>query len=822
MKAKKLLSVILSLALIISCFASLSIVNVSAHQNYTMNTITFDETNADGSLKYATGNATTTGTYKNINQNYGAGTFSAYHNQKYYYNDVAEAPDNRYGKSLLIRETYETGASTQYVQTTLNPSQTLYTTVNAKASLYTKKNANDAYIQRAVYFRTTVIGSQYDNKVPVLFNHEYKSIRVFGKDTGKTFKTDVWYDIDINYNIQNKQYHVVIYEDGVEYVNVKGTDTGTTMRDVDSMILYHSACDATRNDQTIYWDNVSINSGDKVYTTPDNSKTVLDFDGFDFGTNNAMPTGLSGTWIAGRNGSTGTKAPISTLESTDDGNGGNALKFVAHIKPSDSTYDDYYYVYPTLKFTPSSNGTVAARYQISFSINLVNSHVIQLINDQFGTGAPIFYAYSNTLKLMGNTIPTTTLKLGDHRSAWFDFDVKMDDATGYYTASFVKRDDPTVRADVSGYSDSVKTLCGSTGKYFTFQQNCGTTCEHYVIFDDMYFGELKDWEEPEIVIDNLTATATAEAEGSAIAQIPFAALNSGHAINATLTVTGAASVLNLGNVAIDISALEAGTYPVAIQVLNGTTPTATVKIGETDYPVTLAAVPTSIGVAAPAGEGNVVSLTNAEYDIIRNFEITSEQVFKNAELEDDVTIAFTNPLADSVTAENFVVYKPTGALNDAAKVADVDVAIAADRKSVTISFAKENSKHYHIAINEVADKFGFTLTDYVEVNTTALPYVGDVTVSVEGDTATATFISHKTAAEVFFAIALYSGDELVSVVPANITLSADDADKDYTVSIEAPADGVTYKVKAFRWNKANQAPFENANAPETTIMVPAA
>ena len=54
MKARKLLSMLLTFSIIISCFASLSIISVSAHQNY-RDEITFDEiANATGTIAYET------------------------------------------------------------------------------------------------------------------------------------------------------------------------------------------------------------------------------------------------------------------------------------------------------------------------------------------------------------------------------------------------------------------------------------------------------------------------------------------------------------------------------------------------------------------------------------------------------------------------------------------------------------------------------------------------------------------------------------------------------------------------------------------------
>jgi len=281
---------------------------------------------------------------------------------------------------------------------------------------------------------------------------------------------------------------------------------------------------------------------------------------------------------------------------------------------------------------------------------------------------------------------------------------------------------------------------------------------------------------------------------------------------ATVDTTG---LLTLGESTAQLTAGE--TYRLFVDAENGDAPTATVSLAGLETTVT----PTShIKIKSDAGV-STFTIDNAQLDIIYKLELRSADEFFDFNPTNDVELKFSNALADSVTKDNFAVYAPKGAINDSSKVADYDVTFSDDRKTATVIFAKEYETHYQINFT-VADVYGNNLTDLVELDTAAAPSISEVSIAVEGSVATATFNNTGKTGEVFYAIALYSGDELVSVVPSNITLSADDADKDYTVSIEAPADGVTYKVKAFRWNKSNQAPFENAKAPETTITVPAA
>lgn len=97
------------------------------------------------------------------------------------------------------------------------------------------------------------------------------------------------------------------------------------------------------------------------------------------------------------------------------------------------------------------------------------------------------------------------------------------------------------------------------------------------------------------------------------------------------------------------------------------------------------------------------------------------------------------------------------------------------------------------------------------------PSVSDISLTSDGNTVTASFTSTKNTGSVFYAIAIYNDNELINVVPSTMTLSSSDVNKEYKVSITVPSDGLTYKVKAFRWDAETISPFENAKAPEMTI-----
>ncbi|MBQ4629767.1 MAG: hypothetical protein IJB70_02125 [Clostridia bacterium] len=477
---KKVFSLVLTLAMLVSVISSISFVNVSAHQNYKMDTITFDEVSESNSTgyKYGTGNATSTGTYKHIEQSFDGGTFTAYHNSKYYYNDVAEAPDNRYGKSLLVRETWEEGASTQYVQTTLSPNRNLTGTVHVTASLYTEANANDAYIQRGLQFRTKVTGTSYTNRMAVLFSHSGKGISVFDKGTGKTYKTDTWYDMDITYNMDNQQYHVIIYENGVEYINVQGTNTSNCIDNIATMILYHSTADASRNDIKVYWDNLSINSAYKFVIPETALYPTMTFDGLkDQEAGKQTAEGLPSTYTYRFGYQGNTNLPVFKALETDKGTSacvyGPALpdELAAGTAEGQYTYPQWI-IY-----------TNQAQFHLKTSVRFKNTKLAGIyLNGQ--SGAEIMF-YGG-IKAFGQTLFSSYDTTGN---VWYDIDLIMDTSTGYYELTVVKTDDNTTKT-IAGFQ--TKYLSPITDVKFGLDRGGASEAtkinESFMWIDDLFVG----------------------------------------------------------------------------------------------------------------------------------------------------------------------------------------------------------------------------------------------------------------------------------------------------------------------------------------------
>ncbi|MBQ4528828.1 MAG: hypothetical protein II998_12240 [Clostridia bacterium] len=418
--------------------------------------------------------------------------------------------------------------------------------------------------------------------------------------------------------------------------------------------------------------------------------------------------------------------------------------------------------------------------------------------------------------------------------------VPFDKAGTYGDCKLYDTDDITAISSSNLIGNYNRTAVGSNGKDFTkitVNTSYGAIPEgkeSSLTIHDVTFSNIQE----RASLTNTTATgayvikSAADSASTTTIGLPYHYANSGYQYqadftfkdfgsaktfkfgDATIATVDNEGVLTVGeetmtlaadaNVALKLDYNKATGENVAVTFTDGTTS------------LTATAAPAEKIVIEAAEGASELYLENIKNTTIYTLKNEGGYVFDEFNPADSVNLAFKNV----IQTEDIKVYAPKGAINDDVLV-EATATKSADGKTITIDFDKEYDTHYHIAYT-VTDEFGQTLTDVVELDTAAAPSISEVSIAVEGNVATAAFNNTGKTGEVFFAIALYSGDELVSVVPSNITLSADDSDKDYTVSIEAPADGVTYKVKAFRWNKSNQAPFENAKAPETTIMVPAA
>ena len=1024
MKMKKILSAIITLALLASCFASMSVINVSAHQNYKMNTITFDETKADGSLLYATGNCDVAegGTYKSNfgNVNYGSGTIGAgLSSTKYTYVDVKTAPDPRYGKSLYYYEWYEDGANQPYIQAAVSPNVVnnnanigINGTVRITASLYTEKNESDVYCQRAIKLRTTTTGG-YKESYPVLFSHEAsKLISVFGKSSGKAFKADTWYDVDIIYNIDTSEFHAVILEDGKEYINMTGT-SATPLINIGYMYIYHSPQDGTRNNIKVYWDNISLNSVDKFTISESDAYPLMDFEKLkDQEAGKTFAEGLPSaySYSFGYQGN----PELCVLKALETDKGKSACVYGEAYPGADKTSISVgRYEYSQVSF----NTSAISQFHLKTSVKFKNTKLTGIYLNGQGSAEIMFY---DNITAFGQTLFTGYDKTGD---VWYDIDLIMDTETGYYDLTMVKTDDGST-AHITGFQ--TKYLTPITAVKFGHDRGSGTAAtfvnESFYWIDDLYIGKYGvedvgseysvDFNDgkyssayavkyTDIAYDPVTVTAgqygdlelgTAEeiVNATKSVEIPFIKDKPQYTITAKFTLEDLNSnkviyfgnlsileILTTGQVKCNQSArpksegflvvgneytlthtMQAGcsissTYVSGVMDVNGTikeskagygsgrpsdpweplkiTVTATkdaekqstLTLSDIKYDVSYAtslskdykieslvnAAPKGsifiphdkrgsgyiytadvkftnfdvqrsirfgdntpfatidtngvltmgestalleadkvyelkittnhgeqstaaisfaglevssnatpyINISQDMGAESIMSIDNVNFVAMIPFKVNSDEVLKNVHVSDDVTFTFSNALSENVTKDNFKVYAPTGTITDSALVNDFDVTVSEDRKAVTLSFAKTGSKHYHIAYT-IEDRFGNTLTDWVEVNTAPNPSAGEVSVSVENRTATASFKSTGKEGNVFFAVALYADDELVALTPSDVTLSKADIEKEYKVSITAPDDGKTYTAKAFRWDASTQNPYEGAITASQTIL----
>ncbi|MBQ4629751.1 MAG: hypothetical protein IJB70_02045 [Clostridia bacterium] len=485
---KKVLSFVLTLTMLASLIAGFGTLNVSAHQNHKMTMITFDElseTNPTGYL-YGTGNNTTTdGTYKDMASisSDGARFSSGFNCNQWHYADVAAAPDDRYGKSLLISEKYGEGATTVYAQSPLTPNNDLNGTINVKASLYTEKNSNDLYIQRAIKLRSTVpspLDTTYREQYAVLFSHEAsKGISVFGQSTGRTFIADTWYDMDITYNIETNQFHVIILEDGKDFVDMTGTSTGKLLGNVDTVYLYHSPASDIRNNQKIYWDNLQVQSVNNFKISADSLYPVMDFENLkDQEAGKGFAEGLPSTYTYGFGYQSNPE--LSVLKALETNKGVSACVYGTPYPGAENTSMTVQrYEYPQLNIS----GYSLPQFHLKGSVKFENTKLCGIYLNGQSAAEIMFY---DNITAFGQTLFTGYDKTGD---VWYDIDLIMDTETGYYDLTIVKTDDNTTK-HISGFQTKYQTPI--TTVKFGHDRGSGTAAtfvnESFYYIDNLYIG----------------------------------------------------------------------------------------------------------------------------------------------------------------------------------------------------------------------------------------------------------------------------------------------------------------------------------------------
>lgn len=786
MKVRKLLSVVLSLALIISCFSSLSVLNVSAHQNFS------DKADFDA--------------LENTYPIYTSKGMFAANKDEHRVLDVAASPGGRQGQS--IKSTYKYGSTKPYELGYYPQDPTAITT----DSIYLKSSV---YIEDNCYLGFKTRPSQ---TYALLFSPETNKISVCGVNSDKNWSTNKWYDIELKWNMNTGYFEVKILEDGELFFEKASESSYKELQDVTRFEMYHlwypdRLKEKFGSEETVvYWDNFEIKTINELKpATVESGKIKMDFNdltGQTLGnTKPNMGESSVGYWI-------GSTPAYTVIEKAEGYDGTAAMAFVPPVYDNISVVQGNSEEYVYLTFGAANVCNNAVNISTKFKYNDANGStgLLNLYDTNKNTAIATFYG---NVTFFGYTIP------GNWRldpNSWYDLDIKFDLKTKYYDVSLKNLtypDDPAKSVYISGFTstdyfgtDGANIL----GLYASRSNDKFISKRMELIIDDFYFGDILNEEEPTVAIADISAANGADNSF----KLPFVSYNYGHNISSALNITGNASALKLGNDTVDISALEAGEYPLNIKLLNEATPTAEVTIAGTDYPVTLSSLPDSIGITAASGDANSVSLNNISYVAIPDFCVTSETAINNLSPNSDITISFSDVLADSVTANNFTVYAPNGKLDNTVLVENVAVEFSQDRKNVSLKFDKEEMSHYHISFN-AANRFGQTISGVVEVDTAMAPAISDISLTSDGNTVTAVFTSTAKAGTVFYAIALYCDDELAELVPSTITLSEADVNKEYTVSITAPSDGLTYKAKAFRWDAETISPFENAKAPEMTV-----
>ena len=832
MKAKKILSMLLTFSIIISCFAGLSIVSVSAHQNYS-DAITFDEIddfNVTG-YKYGTGNFTRAegDSLKYIEQYTNVGKFTCFNNNANTYVDVGTAPDSRYGKSFAVHHSQI--KDTVYVQATYTPggntAKKLYNTVHMTASLYVP----DASLQtqRALLFRTTE-NSGY-RKYPVSFGYgASRDISIFGADSGKDYTTSKWYDFDIIYNIDTMEYNVKVWENDTLLIDRTGVDTGEKYSYIDSVILYHGPSAADRPEQVCYWDNLLVETTHEfniITSGPSTSKEVWDFENFEKQvngvTNVGMPASSRGTWSLGYQGSTALEIVKSVTDEKTEAmevspNLGKSVAFGNFIDyDTEETHADIKndYIYPQFRFDFKSSAW-SKKFRVVFSVRLVQNGALNLYM-KGSNQCNIFMANGTGLYIFGVRDSSFNFNTAD----WFDVNILMDAATGYYSMDIKNRTSPSKPSyHREAFDPQIITAWARTDTIIYLQESTSAKVK-YVYLDNVYWGEAFDSDFPETTaIPDAQAVATAEAEASATAYFPFADTGAGKFVTANLTFAGTAPVLNLGGEAIDVSTLAPGTYPVSLKLFNGEADTTTLTIDGTVYPVSLTTLPSSLVLTAPLGEGNSVSLTDIDYKTMDSFRITNNVSENLFDPDDDVTVTFSTKLVNP-SADMVKVYKPSGSISENCEITEKTVTFAPDGKSVTIAFDKDYDTHYHIALEGLTDEFGSTLTDSVGIDT-QLPdlIMSDIrffrgageniealSLLTPGEVKASMNITanNDTDFELFFALGLYEDDILVEIKTTSVEASSKKAEP--VLSVNVPNDGKEYTVKAFAWRNLNNAPL---------------
>lgn len=832
MKAKKIMSVILTFTLIITCFASMSVINVSAHQNYSASTDFTGVSLEKDSSSYSIPDSNST-----------IGGIVVDYGKRYLCTGTAK--DGKYGNSLCI---FLDKTQTATIKPTWSFDNSLTNSIEFKSSIYFEKPAD---------MTTTEYPTRYINFVdgilPVLFA-DNGQIAIFNSGFDADYYYDKWYDITAEYNMNTGFRSVVVKCDGEIVAQKSDNSAPISTNGIKDIEFVHST--GMDYDMVTYLDNISVKTVNRLGSA---NTSVAEYEAMDFENlkdqvSGQIPEGLSDRFTYSIGGNGFNAIPIVKAVKTDKG----TSAYVCPVYDPATVPNGYSSAhYANAPFEINVGGMSTLHFKASVKMENMDLFGIKLNENgwSLSPASDLICFYFNTWIFGEQCTPTQNPSTGWFYDKWYDIDLMLDTNTGMYDLSVMDTTTPDATPiKRSGINESLKTPINLIT--FTFPNDIDDNTEAYYI-DDLYIAPLtaKDISKysaysynfddgvypPNYVVKyndesvyepastkafEIKSTSASAANASIL--LPFdKVLNSGYIYtadvcfsdfnsartfkygNEAFATVNTSGLLEMGGNSVQLNANE--TYKLTFDATNSGTSTAVVSLA--DVSTTVATNP-YICITQDAAD-STMTLDNVNYNAKLPLALNSESVFEDAEVNDDIVIEFTTPLAESVTADNFTVYSPKGVINEESKL-DANVTFSADRRTVTLKFKKEGLTHYHIAFN-VTDAFGQNLSDYIEVDTAMAAEISDISLTSDGNTITASFTSTKNTGRVFYAIAIYNDNELINVVPSTITLSSSDVNKEYTVSITAPSDGLTYKVKAFRWDVETISPFEDANAPEMTF-----
>jgi len=510
MKTKKILSAILTLALIIPCFASLTITNVSAHQNLSVST------DFETMSKYDTATskwkaltesdtipapAVSDGKVVGETRKYSSGGFYFDNNASAFMGlNYEDAPANveKYGKVLkyyVMKDWTVDGTNyaptSGYLQYSISPQKSFTGSVSIKASFY----------NNTLNYRTLRIhGTGVSSVQAIRFNEGGSSIAVFGGagTLNKKWSANKWYDVELKFNIDTKYYEFTVYEDGEFFGKISGVYAASPYKNINSFDMFYNNTVNTiagNRDQITYLDNLSISSINKLEPPSSDEKEIMTFETFKTQAE-GIPSASTGFWTPGYSGNSSlevteaVKAPSSESQEKAIDNG-TSLRLVGRIpgwNPSVTTSN--LYQYPQLRFT--SNKVLTDRYRISFDVMISNPNSFNMFIASSSYNA--ISASSSAMSVFGKKVNCAL-----NNYDWYNFDLVVDGETGYYSLGVKNLTSPSnAPVYVEGYSALIIKAFDANSKIVYFQLNTPSakTAEYDVYLDNVYMGELYENEVP--------------------------------------------------------------------------------------------------------------------------------------------------------------------------------------------------------------------------------------------------------------------------------------------------------------------------------------